>query len=284
MGTREVVAIPLHVKFSENATEALAAGREFLTSRAVLNALSLFLLEGRARRPMPARYWIAKRARSTVGVALQSPLDNPLVLSLMPSSAVRALVQHIYQSGVHLPAVIGEARIAALFAAEWAQGSKSPVTATRVSRLYEARSVRRGPTVAGRFRFAVASDQALLAAWARAFAKEVGEPTTDADEIVARMIAEKSLYVWEDGVPISMAYCSPPAAGVALVSLVYTPPEHRRRGLGAACVAAITRAVLSEGQRCVLFANLADPTANALYRRIGYQRVAEFMTFELGHK
>jgi predicted GNAT family acetyltransferase len=53
--------------------------------------------------------------------------------------------------------------------------------------------------------------------------------------------------------------------------------------LGAACVAALTRKILSQGHRCALFASLGDPTANAVYRRTGYKPVAEFMTIKLGH-
>jgi hypothetical protein len=123
------------VKSTDNATEALAVARDFLTARPVLNALLLFFLEGRARRPTPGRYWIAQRSRDTVGVALQSPLDSPLAISPMPSTAVRVLVKYINGDGVRLPAVIGDVRTASRFAAEWAEVTKGPVTAKKISRL-----------------------------------------------------------------------------------------------------------------------------------------------------
>jgi len=55
---------------------------------------------------------------------------------------------------------------------------------------------------------------------------------------------------------------------------IYTTPEHRRRGFGAAVTAAASRWALDAGaERVLLFTDLANPTTNALYPRIGYRPV-----------
>jgi len=79
-----------------------------------------------------------------------------------------------------------------------------------------------------------------------------------------------------------MAAASASAAGVVRVSTVYTPPENRARGYAQSCVEALTKRILSQSHRCALFADLKNPTANAVYRRIGYQPVTEMLTYRLG--
>jgi len=60
------------------------------------------------------------------------------------------------------------------------------------------------------------------------------------------------------------------------VGPVYTPPRHRRRGYGAAVTAAVTRAALDAGEAAVvLFTDLANPTSNSVYQRLGYRPVEE---------
>jgi predicted GNAT family acetyltransferase len=270
------------VTFTEDAAEALALARRFLTSRPVLQTLPLTLLEERARRPEAGRYWIATGRNGALGLAMQSPLTYPAVLSAMPEPAVRAIVKSLREGGFALPGATGDARTAALFAADWAEATKSPTAVTRAMRLYDARTVKDGTAIAGRFRPAAGDDQLVLAKWVRAFMIEVGDKSTvDVEAVVERRIANGNFWIWDNGGPVSMASLSAPAAGVTRVSLVYTPTELRGKGYAYACVASLTRHALAEGLRCALFADLENPTSNGLYRRIGYRRVAEMLTFEL---
>lgn len=65
-------------------------------------------------------------------------------------------------------------------------------------------------------------------------------------------------------------------AGVARVGPVYTPPDHRRLGYGAAVTVAVSQAALEAGaDQLVLFTDLANPTSNALYPRLGYRPVRD---------
>ncbi|MGF7236729.1 MAG: GNAT family N-acetyltransferase [Frankia sp.] len=57
---------------------------------------------------------------------------------------------------------------------------------------------------------------------------------------------------------------------------VYTPPAHRRQGYAAAVTAAVSQAALDAGAREVLpFTDLANPTSNGVYRRLGYERAGD---------
>jgi predicted GNAT family acetyltransferase len=62
-----------------------------------------------------------------------------------------------------------------------------------------------------------------------------------------------------------------------------TPAPLRGNGYAGACVAAATAdAIAGPGRSCVLNTDLANPTSNALYQRLGYRQVAEALDLTLG--
>ena len=84
----------------------------------------------------------------------------------------------------------------------------------------------------------------------------------------------------DDDGPVSLACRSAPVAGVVRIQMVYTPPRSRGRGYGRACVGEVSTQVRAEGNRCMLYADLANPVANALYRDLGYRAVAEALRYD----
>ena len=55
---------------------------------------------------------------------------------------------------------------------------------------------------------------------------------------------------------------------------VYTPPESRGHGYASACVAALSQRQLDAGRAfCALYTDLANPTSNSIYQKIGYRPV-----------
>ncbi|MFF3732043.1 GNAT family N-acetyltransferase [Streptomyces sp. NPDC002476] len=89
--------------------------------------------------------------------------------------------------------------------------------------------------------------------------------------------ASGGLTLWEDGgVPVSMAGVSPRIAGMVRIAAVCTPPEHGRRGYASAVTARASRAARKAGAaEVLLFTDLANPTSNGVYRRIGYRPVSD---------
>lgn len=85
--------------------------------------------------------------------------------------------------------------------------------------------------------------------------------------------------MWEDGETLSMAVGREPLEGVVRISEVYTPPDKRNRGYAAACVHALSAQHRDAGFRSILYTDLANPTANSIYRRIGYRAVAEVLRY-----
>lgn len=69
-------------------------------------------------------------------------------------------------------------------------------------------------------------------------------------------------------------------AGQIRVSPVYTPAHLRGLGYAGAATVEVSRAALAESAAVVLFADLANPTSNGLYQRIGYRPVADFAVYD----
>lgn len=136
------------------------------------------------------------------------------------------------------------------------------------------------PAPGGRARAATPADRELLLRWYAAFAGDIGGPAGHGERhgrAVDERTAEGRLTLWEnEGVPVSMAGISLQLAGTARVAPVYTPPEHRRRGYAAAVTAQVSRAAREAGaDEVLLFTDLANPTSNGVYTRIGYRAVSD---------
>jgi predicted GNAT family acetyltransferase len=110
----------------------------------------------------------------------------------------------------------------------------------------------------------------VLVEWTTAFFAAIREPG-DAAGFVTTHLGNDSLFVWDDSGPVSMAAVAGRTRRAARVAFVYTPPDARSRGYASACVAALSQRLLDEGlERCCLYTDLANPTSNAVYRRLGF--------------
>lgn len=115
-------------------------------------------------------------------------------------------------------------------------------------------------------------------AWHRAFAEDTGQSADRAERLVDDRTAAGCLTLWEggEGEVVSMAAVSPRVAGTVRVTVVHTPPEHRGHGFAAGVTAEAGRQARDAGAREVLlFTDLANPTSNGVYQRIGYRPVAD---------
>lgn len=215
--------------------------------------------------------------RVSGAVSLTPPYE--LVLAVVPDGSVDELAAELHAREVFVPGVHGEAGIVDRFVVAWIAGTSLRVATTMHLRLY-ALSALCAPTPPpiGRARRARGDDFGIVVRWLTAFHGEIGGPAVDLEPVVENGIDNGLLWVWEDptGSVVSLAGRNATAAGVARVAPVYTPPENRRRGYGSAVTAACTSDALRCGaQQVVLFTDLANPTSNTIYQRIGYRPVSD---------
>jgi len=268
------------VLFTEDPALVLKKAEKFLSSEPVLHNMVLSILHLRVAHGDPGRYWIALEGNESVGVVLQSPFEYPATLTPMPPRAVQAIVDAIAEAGVALPGVNGDAATAATFAGHWSERCKSAATPLQGMRLYELLELGEAPRIDGHLRQAGPSDRSLMILWTRAFQDEIGEPANDVELRVDRGLAAGQLWLWDQaGETQSMAVARDPVQGVVRLSGVYTPSGKRKQGYAEACVHALSKHLRGRGHRCVLYTDLANPTSNSIYRRIGYRAVAEALRY-----
>ncbi|MFF2963526.1 GNAT family N-acetyltransferase [Streptomyces sp. NPDC057963] len=215
----------------------------------------------------PLLGWWRGADGEVAGTLVQTPPYPPLLGTVAPE-AVAPLAAALPLTGINADRSTAEA-----LAALW-PGHR----VDQEQRLYRLETlVPPSPAPSGRPRAATAADRELLVRWHLAFADQVGQPGTHAERVLDERTASGRLTLWEDdGVPVSMAGLSPRIAGTVRVAAVYTPHEYRGRGYAAAVTAEASRAAREAGaQEVLLFTDLANPTSNGVYRRIGYRAVSD---------
>jgi predicted GNAT family acetyltransferase len=178
-----------------------------------------------------------------------------------------------------LPGAAGGKQDVRAFAGAWERLTGCRATVSMEQRIYQATTAAAPAGVPGAMRDAAHADSDVAVEWFEAFHAEVGGIMGDAAQNVdLRLRAGTAGLVlwWDAGRPVSLAgYGAPTPSGIR-VGPVYTPPELRGRGYATACVAALTQRLLDEGRRFVfLYTDLANPTSNSVYTKIGYRPVAD---------
>ena len=267
------------VERTDSPTDALAAAGAHLATDPIRHNLVLTLLHSRAAQPEPGRYWVVREGDRPTGLVLQSPLDFAATATPMASAPIAAAVDAIVTAGVRLPGVTGEALTAARFAGQWTERTGTGAWPVQGQRIYEVDEVVAAPARGGRHRAATEEDLELVTRWFEDFGAEIGDHRGDLAPLVARRLAAGHLWLWQHDGPAAFAAVSDPVEGVARIGPVYTPPDRRGRGYGSALVGAISTAVRARGTRCILYTDLGNPTANSVYRRLGYRAVAEGLRY-----
>jgi predicted GNAT family acetyltransferase len=268
-------------RFTEPAA-FLARAESFLRAAEVENALILGIC-GSAQFDDSCYLATVVEDGAVVACALRTPPHSAL-LTRADRPALELLATDLADKYADLPAVAGPEPAAGVFAGLWAARTGVAAAPAVRMRVFEARRVVQPPTAAGTFRAATEADLPIAAQWTAAFIDEVGlDDPSDPDDVARERIREGSLFVWEDGRPVSMAAWAGRTGRTVRINYVYTPPEHRERGYASAGVASLTQQLLDEGfARCCLYTDLANPTSNKIYQAIGYRPVCDAAEYRLG--
>jgi len=207
-----------------------------------------------------------------------------VLISRGKPDALEQLVDDLALKYTTLPGVHGPEPDVSRFAQFWSSRVGIPARLGMRLRLFQARTVKSlGVRPSGTLRVAEEADLPTIAKWARSFRSDPA-PYNPADphKEARQRVARRSVFVWDNGRPVSMAAWAGRTGRGVRVNFVYTPPECRRRGFASACVADLTQLLLTEGLAfCCLFTDLANPTSNSIYQRMGYRPVCDMSDFIL---
>ncbi|MDX2643458.1 GNAT family N-acetyltransferase [Streptomyces sp. PA03-1a] len=268
---------------TEDVDDFLTGARDFLYSRPALHTLVLTVTEAlRARGPGPSGgeaplFGLLEYGGEVRAALFRTPPRRLNVTPLSPEHA-ELLAARLSGLGRPVPGVTAVDDTAAAFAEAWGRRTGAASTVRDRRRLYRLGTLTPPtPFPEGSGRVAGEEDREQLARWNDDFAAAIGE--APAGPSAGKGGSGRRFMFWElpDGTPVSMAGVTPMVAGQMRVGPVYTPDHLRGRGYAGAVTAEVSRAAQAAGAaEVVLFTDLANPTSNGVYQRIGYVPVTDF--------
>jgi GNAT superfamily N-acetyltransferase len=293
----------MHLEFHDHPAPFLEATGPLLAAEPVLGSVIASVTERTARElgqgrdswveadaPF-ARWWVTVRDDdgAVVSAVMRTAPFRPWpTFSLpIPEEAAVLLAAALHERGEELGGCNGALPGAGVLAAETARLRGATASVDKRTRLWEARAVDVPRAPAGSLRRATESDADLVLDWFRRFHADADEqagrePDHDGgehntlDSVLVR-IREGVEWLWElpDGEVAHLTGAGLPSYGVSRIGPVYTPPEHRGRGIASYVVGELTRRGLEAGHRMCLFTDQDNPTSNKIYEGLGYRPVVE---------
>lgn len=260
------------------------ASRAYLTKREAQNNLILGLTTSLLEDPKAfgeefPYMALVQDEENVVAAVLRTPPHWPHISYVEDETAISLVTASLHKEYGKLPGVSGIAPFSRQLAENWTAITGEPFSQQMSQGIYRLTKVIPVKGVSGSMRPIIEADRPILREWFKGFDKDsFGNEMTDqeADRNIARRFHDptRSLFIWQDGEPVSMAGTSGPTPNGIRINAVYTPPEHRRKGYASACVAELSQLMLDQGRKlCFLFTDMANPTSNHIYQTIGYESV-----------
>jgi len=199
--------------------------------------------------------------------------------------AIELLVEDLRSRNIDIPGVVGPKEISKRICDIWSKNSECRVKLEMNMRVYELRQVNINMIGEGILRPANEEDLEFVAQGIYDFEIDTGLNIAPDEEkcyeVARNRLPEKTIFIWEDsGRVVSMAAKARPTQNGATVNLVHTPKELRGKGYASSCVGALSQHLLNSGYKfCSLFTDLANPTSNSIYMKIGYKPVGDYDSY-----
>jgi GNAT superfamily N-acetyltransferase len=215
------------------------------------------------------------------GCALRTP-PHPALFSRLPARVARAVAGEVRAADPLVDGIMAAEEEGEAFCDAWREITGVDCVAGMGNILHDLTELIPPPRPApGHLRIPGEDEVELLRSWMGAFIRETHLPAQEDSGKVVRRLWE-DLRVWDHRGPRSMAAVTGRTPRTARIGYVYTPPEDRGRGFASAAVAQLTSDCLALGiDHCVLYTDEANPTSNAIYRRLGYRPVTTVRYFQL---
>ncbi len=268
----------------ENAGDFLARAGDFLAAREAEHNLILGISSRLQREPriygQPAYLATVEDGGHVVGATMRTPPHNLILSEIDDEAAIPLVLEDAREVFGTLPGVVGPKAPAGRFADLWEEATGAQGRLEIEQRCFRADHADAPENVSGDMRDYESRDRVVAVEWMDAFVAEAlhGPEPDSSEEFVDRRSQDPDggLVLWDDGEAVSMAGFGGRTPNGIRVGPVYTPPELRGRGYASALTAALTQRLLDEGRRfCFLFTDLANPTSNNIYQRIGYRPVID---------
>jgi uncharacterized protein len=211
-----------------------------------------------------------------LAVAIRTPPRKLLLSKVSNLDALTLIARHLEHE--QLPGVMGLLPEVETFLQTWQGLTGASYKLVKAMKIHQLTAVNDVATTNGYLRLADERDRSILTEWLPAFVAEIGDVMDeDPNRAVDNRLKTQSTYIWENDLAVSLVAGRQFSPGVGRIGPVYTPPAYRQKGYATACVAALSQKLLNEGcDRCFLLTDLANPTSNHIYRKIGYLPICDW--------
>ncbi len=215
-------------------------------------------------------------------VSIRTPPFNQGISYTQDLKTIDFLVEKLANKKAEIPGILGFKEGALKFAQLWAERNNRTFHLDMHERVYQLEKVNPATLGSHVFEPATKTDVQLVFEWTKAFIQEALPDNSPAEQStfqkrIENAIERKMTYFLKvNDEVVSMAKKVGTTPNGQRINAVYTPPEKRRKGYGTEVVAKLSKKVLDEGKKyCYLFTDLANPTSNKIYQKIGYQPVID---------
>lgn len=281
----------MDIRYYHDASDFLAHTGKYLAENEARYGLIIGLTKALETRPelFGGEPWFCSTGTGTDinAVAIRTPPHNVILAQFSGSLETigEQFVTAVSEKYGTVPGVVGDKDLGDIFAHLWCKKYNIKIAHTMSQRIHRLDKVNDVPLSPGKFRTATMSDKELLTEWFEGFRIDIGGEEMNEPEVDFAPALELGwIFIWEDDRPVSMATKSRPTEKGMNVAGVYTPPELRGKGYATSCVAELSRNILQSGKEfCMLYTDLANPTSNSIYKKIGYKEVCDSVwhTFEI---
>jgi uncharacterized protein len=226
---------------------------------------------------------VVERNNTPLATAINIPPRKLILSKSLDSEAIAIIARDLASHVESLLGIVAPEPEATKFAEAWQSLTGKFYKLAFAMQVHQLNTIQPIPKAEGYWRLATESDRNLLVSWCQAFTNEAlgdNEPEQDYQLWFERHLRRDSLCVWQDRVSVSMAAYAGATPNGIRINAVYTPPEYRGKGYASSCVATLSQRLLKQGYKyCFLFTDLANPTSNHIYQKIGYQPLCDMSNY-----
>ncbi len=272
----------LTVKLWPSVAEFRQAVSPALRQTEAANNLLLGLMENHSDAPFPIMATVEDAMGLSLTALQTDPFSNLILSFSQRIDAAVYLADYLAEVGANLPGVLGPVTLAQPFAERWSGRTGASWAISVQERIFSIQKVECESGNLGELRWASQSDRDWLCQWLADFIREAlpHDHTERIAENVAKRLEEFPrsgfLILEENARPRCLAGFAGPTGSGIRVGPVFTPPHLRNKGYASYTVRALTFRLLQWGYASVfLFTDLANPTSNSIYQKMGYQPVID---------
>ncbi len=258
------------------------------------NNLVLGLAGAAARNSDPriteAHFWELTKNEMPEGCGIKTSPDRGLLVSVMPEESAREFAKRLVDADFRFPEMVGPRDVVEAMVEEFEKLRGDRFRVAMEQGIYEAKHIIAPSGVEGALSSCHHDEFATAYEFILGFLRDCfpgeakSKQSEEAKKLAELRVENKSLYFWRlaNGKAVAMGAEARESPHGSTISYIYTPSSERGKGYGAAVTAAISQLMLDRGKSlCNLFTNLANPTSNSIYQKVGYRRIGDSLHVKL---